>query len=296
MENNNILFENDKIKLLLGDCLNILDMVDNKSVQLVLIDPPYNIGKDIWDNIDNYNDFMLSVIKKLETKLKDNGSFFIFHNNMETISELMVSIKNNTNFVFKQMIVWNKRFDNSPKKGFLDGFIVKEVLHNWNKMAEYILYYTFDNTWKLKNARQRLNISQLTISKEIVSKTGGLTGWYSNIEKGLNLPTLKTIKPIEKHLGLNIDDIVPKYNNLKTDHSVWNYNIAPRNKIHITPKPIDLLKNIILHTTDEEDIVLDCFAGSGSTGYASLETNRKCILIEKERKYCDYIIQELRKF
>ena len=64
----------------------------------------------------------------------------------------------------------------------------------------------------------------------------------------------------------------------------------------ITPKPIELLENIIHHTTDENDMVLDCFAGSGSMGYACMKTNRKCILIEKEKKYCDYISDELKKY
>ena len=127
---------------------------------------------------------MMQVIKKLENKLKDNGSFFMFHNDMETISELIVNIKKDTKFVFKQMIVWNKRFDGSSKKGFMDGFVVKSDMHNFNKMAEYILFYTFDNSYKLKEARKNLNVTQLTISKEIKSKTGGLTGWYSNLETG----------------------------------------------------------------------------------------------------------------
>jgi site-specific DNA-methyltransferase (adenine-specific) len=220
----------------------------------------------------------------------------MFHNEMETISELMVAIKKNTKFVYKQMIVWNKRFEGSKKKGFLDGYVVKKDMHNWNKMAEYILFYTFDNSYKLKEARKRLKISQITISSEILSRTGGLTGWYSNLETGKNMPTRDTIKPIKKHLNLDYEDIVPKFNNMKTHHSVWNYDIAKRCKIHITPKPIELLQNIINHTTDENDMVLDCFAGSGSMGYACMKTNRKCILIEKEKKYCDYISDELKKY
>jgi len=282
------------IQLFHCDCIEGLEKVKNKSVQLVCIDPPYNIGKDEWDKINNYIEWMTTVIQKLETKLKDNGSFFIFHNDMEQISELMISIRQNTKLKFRQMIVWNKRFDGSSKKGFLDGYVVKNDLHNWNKMAEYILFFTFDNHDKLLKARSEKNINQLVISKEIKSRTGGITGWYSNIESGKNLPTRETIKPITKHLGLTYDDIVPKYNNLKTHHSVWNYDMAKRNKVHITPKPIDLLKNIILHTTDENDTVLDCFAGSGSIGIACRKTNRKCIMIEKEQKYIDFIENSLK--
>ena len=220
----------------------------------------------------------------------------MFHNNMEMISELMYHIKKETKFIFKQMIVWNKRFDGSPKKGFMDGFVVKNDMHNFNKMTEYILFYTFDNSYKLDIKRKELNVSQLTISQEIKSKTGGLTGWYSNLETGKNMPTRETIKPIEKHLGLKYEDIVPKFNNMKTHHSVWNYDMAKRCKVNITPKPLDLLKNIIYHTTDQEDLILDCFAGSGSMGYAALDTNRKCILIEKETKYCNYILDEIKKY
>ena len=187
------------------------------------------------------------------------------------------------------MIVWNKRFESSKKKGFLDGFVVKNVLHNWNKMAEYILYYTFDNSWKLSEARKEKNVSQLTISKEILSKTNGLTGWYSNLETGKNMPTHETIVPITKHLGLTLDDLVPKYNNLKKDHSVWNYDMAKRCSVHVTPKPTDLLENIILHTTDENDTILDCFAGSGTIAQACLNTKRQCVMIEKEKIYYDYI-------
>ena len=277
------------MELLEGDCIERLQEVPDKSVQLVCIDPPYNIGKDTWDTISNYNEFMTSVIKLLEKKLKDNGSFFMFHNDMETISELMVSMKQSTKLIFRQMIVWNKRFDNSPKKGYMDGYVVKEGLHNFNKMAEYILFYTFDNSHKLKEARTRLGVDQMTISKEIRSRTGGLTGWYSNLETGKNLPTRETIVPIEKHLGITYDDIVPKFNNLKTHHSVWNYDMAKRCPVHITPKPLELVKNIILHATDPGDTVLDCFAGSGTTGFAAIMTKRNFVMIEREPKYCNYI-------
>jgi len=285
--------ENDKLISIQGDCLEKLDLIKDKIIQTICIDPPYNIGKDTWDKIDNYNEFMIDVLKKLETKLKDNGTLMIFHNDMEQIAELMVSIKKETRFIFRQMIVWNKRFEGSKKKGFLDGYVVKSDMHNWNKMAEYILFYTFDNTWKIKKTRLEKKVSQLTISSEIKSKTGGLTGWFSNLETGKNLPTRDTIVPITKHLGLKYEDIVPKFNNLKTHHSVWNYDMAKRNKIHITPKPVDLLENIILHTTDENDIVLDCFAGIGSLGEASKNVNRKCILIEKEPKYFKFINDSL---
>ncbi len=280
-----------QVQIIHGDAFVKLDSIKDKTVQTVCIDPPYNIGKDSWDNIENYIEWLTSIVKKLSCKMRANGSMFIFHNDMEQIAELMISIKKSTPLIFKQMIVWNKRFEGSPKKGFLDGYVMKNEMHNWNKMAEYILFYTFDNSSIIKEERKKQNVLQHTISQEILSKTGGFTGWYSNIETGKNQPTRDTMVPITKHLGIQYDDIVPKFRNLKTDHSVWNYDMAPRSDIHVTPKPVNLLKNIILHTTDPGDLVLDCFAGTGSTGKACLETGRRCILIEKDEKYYEHLIK-----
>lgn len=60
-------------------------------------------------------------------------------------------------------------------------------------------------------------------------------------------------------------------------------------KLHPTQKPIALMEYLIRTFTDEDDTVLDCFAGSGTTGVAAANTNRNCILIEKEEKYVEII-------
>ena len=276
-----------------GDSSSILDNISDKSIQTICIDPPYNIKKDKWDNIENYEEWLINIICKLENKLKDNGSFFMFHNEMEVIASLMMKIKEKTDLKFIQMITWNKRFEGSPKYGYMNGYVVKEEMHMWNKMCEYILFYTKDNTWKFKKYREEAGVTSKTIALEVPSKTGGLTGWYGNLETGLNFPTKERMKPITKHIGLKYDDVVPKFRNQKTHHSVWNYDMAKRSKVHMTPKPIELLENIIKHTTDEGDILLDCFAGTGSLGLACNNTGRKCILIEKEKKYYDFINDSL---
>ena len=280
-------------QVILGDSLVELDRIEDKSINLICIDPPYNIGKDEWDYREDYYEFMNNIFIKLESKLKDNGSFFFFHNDFRMMAELDRLVQKNTSFMFRNFIVWNKRFDGSPKKGFLDGFIVRGGLNSFNKMAEYMMFYTFDNSWKLKEERTKRNVVQMTMGEEILSRTGGLTGWYSNIEMGKNYPTEETIKPITKHLGLTIDDIVPKFRNQKKHHSVWNYDLDAKKVGHITPKPVELMENIILHTTDENDVVLDCFAGAGSTAIACKNLNRNFIMIEREKKYCDIIEKKL---
>ena len=75
---------------------------------------------------------------------------------------------------------------------------------------------------------------------------------------------------------------------------VWNYNPAPKIG-HSTPKPIDLLMNIILHSSNENDLVFDPTAGSMSTAIACNNTNRNWICIEKDKEYCNMGIERIRK-
>ncbi|WP_420167119.1 DNA methyltransferase [Bacillus coahuilensis] len=63
--------------------------------------------------------------------------------------------------------------------------------------------------------------------------------------------------------------------------------------MHPTQKPIALIEHLIEISSKENDIVLDCFAGSGTVGRAALNLNRKYLLIEKEQKYIDLINERL---
>jgi site-specific DNA-methyltransferase (adenine-specific) len=58
-------------------------------------------------------------------------------------------------------------------------------------------------------------------------------------------------------------------------------------KLHPTQKPVDLLEIFIKQSTNENDIILDCFMGSGSTGVACMNINRKFIGIELDNNYFD---------
>ena len=141
------------MKLLHGDCLDRMSEVDSKSVDLIVIDPPYNIKKADWDKrktVQDYVDFMGLVFKQCERVLKDNGSFYFFHNDMPQVSKMMVWIEECTDFIFKQLIVWNKRFNEANNKGFLDGFVEVGGLRNYQTMAVYLLFYTFQDETGLK--------------------------------------------------------------------------------------------------------------------------------------------------
>ena len=77
---------------------------------------------------------------------------------------------------------------------------------------------------------------------------------------------------------------------------VWMFDkISGKKQLHQNQKPVDLLKQCILKHSDENDIVFDGFMGSGSTGVACIETNRKFIGVELDKKYFEIAKERIEK-
>lgn len=303
-----MIIEKGNYKLYKGDCLEVMQQIPDKSVNLVLIDPPYNVGKakwDKWKTVDDYVKFMGKVFLEIQRVLKDNGSFYFFHNDFLQIVELQNWINKNTEFKFKQLLVWNKRFNEGSNKGFLDGFIEVEHLRNYQKMAEYCLYYTFQDETGLKKVKEDLdNFTTLRqyfksiqdylglTKKAIIDKVGQKADHcFRHSSSQWNLPTTETYNELIEVFKINeydgfkeYEELRYTYNNQKQHHSVMNYEIAKKQG-HITPKNTDMLEYLIKTSSNEGDIVLDCFVGSGSTGVACLNTKRRFVGIELDDDY-----------
>jgi len=288
----------------------------DKSIPLIIADPPYNIGKADWDKIPNYIDWCGKWILECQRVLRDNGSFYVFHNDMPTIAKLMTWIEENTNFVFKQFIVWNKRYEGSNLKGYFDGYIAPENLRNYKKFAEYILFYTFQDdtgltTVKLdlnnftslrqyfKDFQEALELNKKQIIEKIEQQADHCFRWASS---QWDLPTKETyfvrqeyeelrqeyeeLRQEYEELRQEYEELRYTFNNQKTHHSVWNFEIAERNG-HLTPKPIPLIKNILRHSSNEGDTALVPFVGSGNDCIACQELGRHYIGFEISKEYCE---------
>jgi DNA modification methylase len=72
---------------------------------------------------------------------------------------------------------------------------------------------------------------------------------------------------------------------------VWYYNKPNKSDLHPTMKPVELCKRAILNSSKTDDIILDCFGGSGSTLIACEQTQRRCRMIELDQKYVDVIVK-----
>ena len=311
---------NERIQLFKGDCLEKFKNIPDKSINLVLIDPPYNISKaewDKWKTVDAYIEFMGQVFLECQRVLKDNGSFYFFHNDFLQIVELQNFINKNTNFIYNSFIIWDKGdFRAISWKNPSE----KSNLRCWFNTCEYCLYYTFEDKTDMnnfKNLRQYFKEYQEALGmnkKQIIEKIGQRADhcfrWGSSQWR---LPPKETYESLKKIPLLNNSFKIKEYEELRQEYeeqrythhldenhkNIWNSNINNNGELHPTQKPLDILERIIKTSSNENDTVLDCFMGSGSTGVACINTNRRFIGIEMDDNYfeiaCNRINEALKE-
>ena len=106
------------IDLRCGDALEELKTLPDGSVDLVLTDPPYNIGVQetragskamaAWDKIENYTDWCIDWLNECSRVLKPNGVLYFWHNDMAQIAELLHETAKKTDLVLVSFCIWDK--------------------------------------------------------------------------------------------------------------------------------------------------------------------------------------------
>ena len=220
------------------DCLEIMKDIPDETIDLVLIDPPYNIGKDKWDKwntVDAYVDFMGQVFKECERVLKDNGSFYFFHNDFLQIVELQNYINKNTNFIFKQLLIWNKT--NFKKFAWTNRDPEKCKNRNWFPNVEYCLYYTFQDETGLskvmldvnnfKSLRDYFRYIQSEIGlnkKQIIDKIGQRADHcFRHVSSQWDLPTEETYNELINIFNIDKYEGFKSYEELRNEYEELRY-------------------------------------------------------------------------
>jgi site-specific DNA-methyltransferase (adenine-specific) len=124
---------------------------NSKYYDFIELDPPYNIGKDKWDKFNSYEEYLnfIKEVMELSSKLmSDNGTLFLWHNDIKVLSDFIQLIKKHTDLKLTQQCIWNKYYKYNDdgtlynQYGFLNGFIQSDQTRSYQKMCEYALYYT----------------------------------------------------------------------------------------------------------------------------------------------------------
>lgn len=230
------------------DCLLALKDINDKTVDLIFADAPYNIGKDFGNDSDKWKDYKeylkwcYSWIDECFRVLKDNGTFYIM-TSTQYMPYLDIYVSENYNVVNR--IVWT--YDSSGV----------QAKNKFGSLYEPIIMCT-----KTSKSKYTFNAEDILVE----AKTGS-----------------------ERKLIDYRKNPPQPYNTKKVPGNVWNMNRVrfrmAEYQNHPTQKPEELLKRVILASSNKGDVVLDPFSGSFTTCKVALDLDRKCIGIELNPEY-----------
>lgn len=313
-------------KIYCMDCLEGMKRIPDNSIDLVVADPPYNIGKDKWDKVNNYYEWLSNVFIECSRVLKSNGTLWFFHISFPDLSQIHQMIVDKTALRHKQLIIIDKGL------GSVAGRCNIEMLRSFPRATEYIQFYTFEDitgseqlsdTYSkcnpmakyLRDEFKRAGVSNREIAQLFPSRTGGMTGCVSNWLLGLNFPLKEQYEKMRKflnneYLKQEYEYLKQEYENLKQEYEnlrysfnlplrttdVWRINFYKDNVMgHCTIKPIEIVRRIIETSSKAKNVVLDPFMGSGTTAVACKQLNRNFIGFEIEPKYVEIANNRLKQ-
>jgi site-specific DNA-methyltransferase (adenine-specific) len=233
-------------KLWMGDCLELMKDISDKSIDMILCDLPYGTTRNKWDSIIDLN----NLWEQYKRIVKDNGAIVL---TCQTPFDKVLGVSNLE--MLRYEWIWQK----SQGTGHLNSKKMplknhENILVFYKNLPTYNPQMVGDETRKVKRSG---NLSKTTdYGKFTEIAESEYTGRY----------------PVS-----------------------IQYFDRDKEKIHPTQKPVFLFEYLIKTYTNENDLVLDNCAGSGTTAIACRNLNRKWICIEKEQKYCDVIIERLIK-
>lgn len=296
-------FDSDKALVAQGDSLPLLRKLPQHSVSLILTDPPYHstkkeniYGDTAFDEDRHYLEWMKEYAREWRRILRPNGSFYCFcASSMAARLEVMFS----EDFNVLSNITWTK--PNDPGYDGWKGKMKKEALRQWYPHSERIIFgepAVEGNLHRspfgdfLRNTRQQAGMTAHHLAGIIgaygkVNHGGAVCNW----ETGRNIPSREQYARIrEALLSTGRVSSMPRYEDavrpFRMDATreftdVWTFpSVRPYRGKHPAEKPAELLEHAIEASTFSGDIVLDCFAGSGSTALAALKLGRRTIAIE----------------
>ena len=244
------------VKLIHGDCLEEMPKLIDEGVKvdLILTDLPYGTTACKWDNVIPFKPMWDNFLNLIK-----NDSIICLFGNEPFSSRLRLSNIKNYRYDWK----WDK----------LRGYNFQQA--NYAPMRNYEDIIIFSKKPAIYNKNGSCRYYPIKTDKHIIHKSGTPTKTETLRDGGNTL-----LKPLNKeHKGFFPKSIIQ----FKKD----------KNKLHPTQKPVALLEYLIRTYTHENDLVLDCCMGSGSTGVACRNLNRDFIGIELDPNYYEIATERI---
>ena len=244
-------------RIICGDNIGIMPLLPEKSVDLLIADPPYNLDKNFNSGkfkrltVEQYMEYTDQWLKLTIPLLKDDASIYICCDWQSSPAIYLVMKKY---FHIRNRISWQR------EKG-------RGALNNWKNGMEDIWFATVSDNYTF-------NAGAVKMRRRVIAP-------YRSDGKP---------KDWEETSGGNFRNTFAS--NFWDDISIPYWSMK-ENTPHPTQKPEKLLAKLILASSDAGDMVFDPFAGSGSTAVTARKLDRRFIGVEKDSSYCAWAQKRL---
>jgi site-specific DNA-methyltransferase (adenine-specific) len=238
------------------DSIDFLKTLPDSTIQLILIDPPYNLDLAKWDTFCNYMEWAKEWLSEVNRILTEKGNFVIFggyqyqNGKKGDLLEIMHHLRHNSTLLFVNLIVWYYKNGMGAQRFF-------------SNRHEEILWYAKSKRYYFDLDSVRIPFDENT--KKAYKRDKRLNP--ESIEKGKN-PT-----------------------------NVWEIGRLQGNSTervgHPTQKPLEIIRRLVKSLSYPGSIVLDFFAGSGTTGRVCIEEKRNSILVDNSNTSLEFFNKHL---
>jgi site-specific DNA-methyltransferase (adenine-specific) len=235
------------------DLFQVIDFLPKQSIDLLFIDPPYNLNKTFnasnfkKRDLETYTSWLESCLAGIEGMLKPNASIYIC-SDWQSSPAVFEVIK--SRFQIRNRITWER------EKG-------RGASRNWKNASEDIWFCTVSDTYTF-------NLEAVKLKRKVIAPytiNGSPKDWIPNIQ-GSDRGNYRLTHP----------------SNLWTDLTIPFWSM-PENTDHPTQKPEKLIAKIILASSNPGDVIFDPFLGSGTTSVVAKKLGRKYFGVEMDRMY-----------
>lgn len=267
------------IDLRCGDCVELMKDMPNKSIDVILTDPPYMYLKN--QKLDRPFDENI-FFNEVNRIVKDNGFVVLFGRGSSFYR--WNTMLDNLGFKFKEEIIWSKKYTSTIFNPILRVHETISIYSKKGKLNAVRIPYIEMKEYDLDSI-----INDIKRIKTALNNTKSLDAILLYLEK-------KQInsKKNEKHKN----SICGKGNDRDISAAILNFidkglkeksiiEIPPEHyqSLHPTQKPVRLLERLLSIVSNKGELVLDCFMGSGSTGVACFNKDRDFIGFEIDEEY-----------
>lgn len=237
-------------KTVLGDCFEVFEKLPAKCVDLLILDPPYNLNKTFGGKsfsrmpVDKYTDWLRELFRQAKPLLKSSATVYICG---DWLSSTSIFTAASEFFLIKNRITWER------EKG-------RGALSNWKNCSEDIWFCTMSDQYTF-------NVDAVKLRRRVLAP-------YRH-EGGDPKDWVETAKG-------NFRDTHPS--NLWSDITIPFWSM-PENTDHPTQKSEKLIAKLILASTAPGDFVLDPFVGSGTSSVVAKKLGRHFCGVECEESY-----------